>query len=177
MIINNDNDLILKYGNPPSRQVDVVTEIVIHHTAGVGTWQGLKNWFTSDKCERKDQYKRFIGFTHYYIEKNGTVFQPFFLDSWMYHSCSGKHDKETIGIELIHSTGEFTDSQYTALTDLIEYIYQSCPIKTIVSHDYNYMHYSGRAKGCPSKWFNWNRLSTMLEEKGIKPLFQSFSGV
>ena len=176
MIINTDNDLIQTYGSPPSRSIEDITEIVIHHTAGGGSWRGLKSWFTSKTCERKDQFKRFIGFTHYYIEKNGTIFQPFNLDSWMYHSCSGKHDKKTIGIELIHNTGEFPEEQIDALVNLVEHIYKTCPIMQIVSHDYNYMYYSGKAKGCPSKWFNWSEFESKLEEKGIKPVIKSFSG-
>jgi hypothetical protein len=176
MIINNDNDLIDKYGTPPSRPLDKVTEIVIHHTAGDGNWKGLKQWFTSDTCERKDQFKKFIGFTQFYIEKSGVVYQPFSLESWMYHSCSGKHDKETIGIELIHDTDVFPEAQYTALADLVEFIYNSCPIDSIVSHDYNYMHFSGKAKGCPSTWFNWGRLSVMLNAKGINPEIKLYKG-
>jgi N-acetyl-anhydromuramyl-L-alanine amidase AmpD len=176
MKVNWDEELILKFGNPPERDLIKVNEIVIHHTAGDGSWRGLKQWFTADSCERKEQFKKFIGFTHYYIDKNGDVNQPFFLNTWMYHSCSAKHDKETVGIELIHAKGAFTEAQYEALANLVELIYNSCPIDTIVSHDYNYMHYSGKSKGCPSAWFDWARLVNMLNAKGFNPEIKLYNG-
>lgn len=173
-MINMDKSLIDTFGNPPARPLDKVNEIVIHHTAGDGSWNGLKKWMLSESCERKEQFKKFIGLTHYYINKDGSVWQPFFLDTWLYHSCSGKHDKETIGIELVHSAGDFAESQYEALTGLIEHITKQCPITRIVSHDYNYKHYSGKAKGCPSAWFNWTELKSRLDEKGLNFTYETY---
>lgn len=155
------------FGEPPYRDVKNVSEIVIHHTAGDGGWSALEKWMTSPTCERKEQYKKFVGLTHFYIEKNGRIVQIFDIGNWAYHSCSGKHDSKTIGIELCHTSGKFTDHQYTSLIELIQHIYQTCPIKTIVSHDYNYKVFSGKTKGCPGKEFDWNFLKAELQALNI----------
>ena len=165
MIVYNDSDIVNAFVLPPKRDLKTVTEIVIHHTAGNGTWKGIKSWILGKNNERINQHKRFIGLTHYYIDKDGRINQAFPLDTWLYHSCSGKHDKVTAGIELVHGSGEFTAEQYNSLAELITRIADTCPIKTIVSHDYNYLHYSGKTKGCPGKDFNWEKLQEMLPDK------------
>ena len=38
-----DTDLISLYGEPPKREIFDIKEIVIHHTAGEGGWNALKN--------------------------------------------------------------------------------------------------------------------------------------
>lgn len=169
MMINMDKGIIDRFGNPPERKLEDVTEIVIHHTAGDGSWKALKSWILSPTCERQSMFKKFTALTHYYIDKDGTINQIFFLDRWTYHSCSGKHDKNTVGIELVHSKGEFKDAQYNSLADIIAHIVSICPnITTIVSHDYNYMTYSKKAKGCPGNDFKWDRLNQMLKDKGME---------
>ena len=167
MMINMDKGIIDRFGNPPERKLEDVTEIVIHHTAGDGSWKALKNWILSDTCERKAMFKKFVALTHFYIDKDGTINQIYFLDRWTYHSCSGKHDKQTVGIEMVHSKGEFKEAQYNSLADLIQHITTICPVKTIVSHDYNYMTYSKKAKGCPGNDFKWGKLDEMLKARGI----------
>lgn len=171
MNIIKDDGMISLYGEPPKRDISKISEIVIHHTAGEGGWSALKKWMTSPVCERKEQYKKFIGFAHYYIEKQGNIYQPYSDEYWMYHSCSGKHDKKTIGIEICHLSGKFTDNQYASLIELIENIYQTCAIQDIVSHDYNYKKYSNKTKGCPGENFEWEILRAGLKSKNIEPRF------
>ena len=160
-MINFDSDVINRFGEPPKRDLKKVNEIVIHHTAGDGSWRGLKSWILGNNNERIEQHKKFIGLTHFYIDKDGKINQIYNNDTWTYHSCSGKHDKETIGIELVHGTGEFTDQQYSSLIELIKLLKIDMPITKIVSHDYNYLKYSGRTKMCPSDFFRWEKLNDM----------------
>ena len=164
--LNYDDSVIKKYGSPPERKLNEVDEIVIHHTAGGGNWKGLRTWILSKNCERRHLFEKYVALTHFYIDKTGLVNQIFDLDTWTYHSCSGKHDKKTVGIELVHRTGPFTEAQYESLCEVIRHVTDFCPIKTIVSHDFNYMHYSGKEKGCPSRDFDWNRLDEMLKVSG-----------
>lgn len=167
MNLNFDPDVILKWGSPPFRELKNIDEIVVHHTAGDGNWNGLKSWILGNNNEREKNHSRFIGLTHYYIDKSGDITQIYKNDAWSYHSCSGTHDKKTIGIELVHSTGKFTDKQYGALVELISSICQICTIKQIVSHDYNYMTFSKNTKGCPGKFFDWSRLKIELQKNKL----------
>lgn len=145
---------------PPTRGLETIDEVVIHHTAGDGDWAGLVKWFLGKDNPRKDLYKKFIALTHYYIQKDGKIIEAYPLNTWLYHSCSGKRDKTTIGVELIHNTGEFSEDQYKSLFYLIfEYLPSVCPnLHTISSHDYRYKLYSNITKNCPSDYFNWARL-------------------
>lgn len=153
-----DHSLMEMFGTPPKRDLSEITEIVIHHTAGGGTNKSLFDWFKGDTCPNHDLYRRFIALTHYYIQKDGGVTEAYPLDVWLYHSCSGKRDKSTIGIELIHASGEFTVHQYASLLQLMmTTIPEQCPnISTISSHDFRYLKYSGKTKGCPSQFFDWD---------------------
>jgi N-acetyl-anhydromuramyl-L-alanine amidase AmpD len=153
-----DYSLMELFGRPPSRSLDDITEIVIHHTDGGGTNKSLFEWFKGKDCPNHALYRKFVALTHYFIQKDGAVTEAYPLDTWLYHSCSGVRDKTTIGIELIHKTGEFTQEQYAALLGLIFIdIAEKCPnIDTISSHDYRYLKYSGRSKGCPGKFFDWD---------------------
>lgn len=161
LLVEKDYILPETFGTPPKRTLESIDEIVIHHTAGDGNWRGLVKWFISETNERRKQYKKFIALTHYYIQKDGRMFEAYPLDTWLYHSCSGKRDKTTIGIELIHNTGDFTETQYEALFFLLfDYLPKLCPnIKTISSHDYRYKLYSNMTKNCPSQWFDWDKLT------------------
>lgn len=172
-----DYTLCHHYGFPPRRvfgspkkSMGKIKTIVIHHTAGMGNWRGLLTWFLDPGKRREGLFKRWIGFTHFYIERTGEVVKAFPLTRWMYHSCSGKADKETIGIELIHADGHFfTSDQYKSLADLIEFLVkeEGCDIKTVESHDYRYLTYSGKKKGCPGPAFQWDVLRDLLDSKGI----------
>ena len=161
MKINFDNSIIDRFGHGFPRALKSVNEIVIHHTAGDGGFRGLKKWMLSETCERKAQYEKHVGYTHYYIDKDGTVNQIMKNNEWAYHSSSGVHDSQTIGIEVVHKSGPFTDLQYHALIDLIWDIKKECPITQIVSHDYNYWTFSKGKKGCPSKDFDFSKLSKL----------------
>lgn len=171
-----DNALIKAFGNPPERLLNSITEIVVHHTEGETGWESLKSWMTSNSCENKNLYEEFVGLFHYCIEKTGEVYQTIPLESYVFHSCCGQHDKVTIGIELVQKDSPFTDAQYASLADLVEQIYQICPIKTLVSHDYNYMMYSNRSKGCPGRMFDWKNFMGILAGKGITPIVNLYNG-
>jgi len=160
MNIEIDNELPTTFGMPPIRELDSIDEVVIHHTAGDGNWKGLKGWFLGKDNPRRAQYKKFVALTHYYIQKDGKIIEAYPLDTWLYHSCSGKRDKTTIGIELIHKTGDFTEEQYKSLFYLLfDFLPANCPnLKVISSHDYRYKKYSNITKDCPSDWFDWARL-------------------
>lgn len=190
MKILTDYSLMKIFGIPPRRKkaltkksaitksLNAVTEIVIHHTAGDGNWKGLLSWFTEGTNKRRNLYFKFIGFTHFYIEKSGEIFKAFPLTRWLYHSCSGKHDRFSIGIELIHRKGSFSDEQYSSLAWLIQELIKDCPnVMQIVSHDYNYMTYSNDAKGCPGKEFDFDLLNYHLEEREIFIQIKTLSSI
>ena len=183
MKIVKDYTLPDTFGMPPFRAVvenglsvptswNTIDEIVLHHTDGNGNWEGLKGWFIDDpRNTRRHLYYDHIALTHYYIETNGRVIEAFPLEVWLYHSCSGKRDRTTVGIELVHRTGPFTKPQYDSLSELIEYLCHALVnIKTISTHDYRYLKYSGKAKGCPSKDFDHNYLKQLLDDKGYNYL-------
>ena len=181
MNITVDNSITNKFGMPPKRDLSTISEIVIHHTDGEFGWgnptSGLDGWMLSDTNPNINLYKQFISLFHYTIEKEGSIVQVVPIDSWVYHSCCGAHDAKTIGIELVQGSQPFTDAQYSALTELVQYIYSQCPITQIESHDYNYMTYSKGAKGCPGKLFDWNRFGQMLSDQGLTPTIYSYNGV
>ena len=172
-----DNRFCQKYGFPPRRamghtpdmairnSLEMVDEIVIHHTDGDGTYQGLVHWMLSGGDGREKQYNNAVAVTNFYIDKGGLIYKLVPITRWTYHSCSGKRDKSTIGIELIHKSGDFTEAQYQSIIDLICELRIDCPnIKKISSHDYRYMKYSGKRKGCPGNDFDWEKLKGMLYE-------------
>jgi len=165
MNIDIDHSLMTMFGKPPSRKLENITEVVIHHTDGGGTNKSLFEWFKSDDCPNHGLYKKYVALTHYYIQKDGGVTEAYPLDTWLYHSCSGVRDERTIGIELIHKSGEFTLQQYASLLGLLfGHIHDQCPnITTISSHDYRYLKYSGKSKGCPSKFFDWDMIRNSNE--------------
>ena len=169
MEIKIDHSLMEMFGTPPSRKLEDVNEIVIHHTDGGGTNKSLFQWFKSKDCPNHELYKKFVALTHYYIQKDGEIVEAYPLDTWLFHSCSGQRDSKTIGIELIHKTGEFRPEQYESLFWLIfDHIPSVCPnIKVISSHDYRYNLYSKKTKNCPSQWFDWAKLKG-ANTKGFK---------
>lgn len=83
----------------------------------------------------------------------------------MWHSTSGDHDQETIGIEHVNPSMtnrlSLTENQYDLSFNLIfnHLLPQYPTIKRIVSHDYNAWKYSGRGpKPCPGPGFDWVHL-------------------
>lgn len=151
--------------------INVIDEITIHGTGGGQSALSLINWML--KGERGKQYKKGIALFHFLIGRQGEVYQIGYLDRWYYHSSSGKHDRKTIGIELVNpepvNMGAYTDRQYTALEDLIfNMLLDNCPnISRIVSHDYNSNTYSGYRKGCPGSQFSWIKMRDMFKQRSI----------
>lgn len=144
-----------------------IREIVIHGTAGGSTMASLINWMLGG--EQAANYNRGIGLFHYAIDRGGNITQVINPRYWVYHSLSGLHDQETIGIELLNpsrdNTGAYTDEQYKALVDLCDYLMKTnATCRQIVSHNHNGMIYSRIGKNCPGN-FDWQRLSQSLAEK------------
>lgn len=160
------------------RPLDQITEAVVHHTAGSGTWQGLRDWMLSVTGKRKANYKRGIGLFPFVIQKNGTLAKFGPIARWWYHSHAGKHDSETIGIEIIHNKGSFSKQQYETLFWLLfEYIPFHCEnYKSIVSHDHNMMKYTGKKKSCPGPDFEWAKLEKEMGKRKISWNFKSYRG-
>jgi hypothetical protein len=144
-----------------------IREIVIHGTAGGSTMASLINWMLGG--EQAANYNRGIGLFHYAIDRGGSITQVINPRYWVYHSLSGLHDQETVGIELLNpsrdNTDAYTDEQYKALVDLCDYLMKTnATCRQIVSHNHNGMTYSRIGKNCPGN-FDWQRLSQSLAEK------------
>ena len=77
-----------------------VTEIVIHGTGGGSTSKAMINWIMGG--EREKEYRRGIALFHYLIGREGGITEIINPSKWVYHSSSGIHDKETIGIDHIN---------------------------------------------------------------------------
>jgi len=147
-----------------------IQEIVIHGTGGGQSAQAILDWMYSG--EREDEYRRGIGLFHLEIDLTGEVFSVIPALYWCYHSSSGKHDKETIGIELVNpiaqNEGGYTKDQYSSLIEVIDKIILRYPIKRIVGHGYNKQTYSGSYKNCPGQAFEWSRLQQHFKLKKIQ---------
>jgi len=162
-----DYSVTQKWHNGWKRPLSQITEVVIHHTAGNGNIDTLKKWMLGG--ERKDSYKKGIALFHFAIDKDGRIWKAGPISRWWYHSCSGKHDRFTVGIENIHKSGPFTPAQYKSLFwILFEYMPHFCPnYHRIVSHDYNYNTYSNVKKGCPGPDFDWTKLEKEIKRRNI----------
>lgn len=165
--VQQDYSVTQKWHPGWKRELDQITEVVIHHTAGTGNIETLKKWMLGG--ERKDQYIKGISLFHFAIGRDGKIWKAGPITRWWYHSCSGKHDRFTIGIENIHKSGPFTDEQYENLFWLLfDYLPNYCPsFNRIVSHDYNYNTYSKMKKGCPGQDFGWGRLESEMTRRNI----------
>jgi hypothetical protein len=165
--IHQDYSVTQKWHDGWKRPLGQITEVVIHHTAGTGNIETLKKWMLGG--ERKDQYVKGISLFHFAIDKNGKIWKAGPISRWWYHSCSGRHDQFSVGIENIHKSGPFTDAQYENLFwMLFEYMPHFCPsYNRIVSHDYNYNTYSNMKKGCPGPDFDWDRLEREMTRRNI----------
>lgn len=159
-----------------NRNFDDIQEIVIHGTGGGSSSDALISWMLSG--ERQESYKKGIGLFHFFINFTGDIFQFADLNKWYYHSTCGKHDKHTIGIELLNSSANnsnvYTKYQYKYLFELIfdNLLLNFKNIKSIVGHDYNGNRYSGIKKGCPGSGFDWTILEKELKVRNIK--YQNF---
>ena len=165
--IEQDYSVTQKWHTGWKRPLEQITEVVIHHTDGTGNIETLKRWMLGG--ERKAQYVKGISLFHFAIDRNGKIWKAGPLSRWWYHSCSGKYDRFTVGIEIIHKSGAFTDAQYENLFwMLFEYMPNFCTsYQRIVSHDYNYNTYSKIKKGCPGPDFDWKRLEAEMVKRGI----------
>jgi N-acetyl-anhydromuramyl-L-alanine amidase AmpD len=170
-----DNRITEKYTRGIERTT-TVKEIVIHATAGDGDtigWMAAGGYMGKDtegnKIYRANDYKKGVGLFHFNIKRDGSVIQIIDPLHWVYHSSCGKHDEETIGIELSKASPKnadaVTNEQMNTLLDLIAYLRTLFPtITTLASHDYNAKRYSNKdPKPCPGL-FNWELLkSTKLK--------------
>jgi hypothetical protein len=149
------------------RQVQPI-EIVIHGTGGGASADALINWMLTG--ERGKDYKKCVGLFHYLNDFDGTITEIISPDRWVYHSTSGAHDALTIGIENMNSSpsnvNPYTDEQYKSLFALIDKLMSDYPIKSIVGHGWNQLHYSNSDKKCPGN-FDWEILGEHLASKGI----------
>ncbi|HRZ18959.1 MAG TPA: N-acetylmuramoyl-L-alanine amidase [Methanofastidiosum sp.] len=151
-----------------------ITEIVIHGTAGGTTAEGMLLWMLQG--ERAEEYYKGEALFHYLIDRDQpNIVEVLDTAYYVYHSSSGKHDLETIGIECINPSKTnrepLTENQYKILFNLIfNHLLPNFPtIKSIVSHDYNMYAYSKiPPKGCPGSGFDWTRLESELENNDFK---------
>jgi N-acetyl-anhydromuramyl-L-alanine amidase AmpD len=144
------------------RPKEKISTIVVHHTDGEGTFANLEAWMTG-KDALADLYSKGIGLFHFAIDKDGSIYQIMDIDTWCYHSESGTADSFSIGIELIHRTGDFTPQQYESLSWLIKKLNEESPLQFIVSHDYCRRFISGLTrKFCPGDSFDWAKLALMV---------------
>lgn len=161
-----DHKIRNKYSKGFNRPVPP-EEIIIHATAGGGTYK----WMLMGS--RRKLYERGIGLFHYLIQRiKDRVIEIIDTDKWVYHSSSGKHDKYTIGIEIVNPSPfnliPPTKRQYKDLFTLIDLLLEKYPsISIIRSHKRTKMIYSGKPKRCPGK-FDWEKLSDHLGRYWIK---------
>lgn len=140
-----------------------IKNIVIHGTGGGSTYNYVLNG------GRKELYVRGIALFHYLIERNGEIIEITDPNRWVYHSSSGGHDEQTIGIELVNynrsNNAPYTQKQYKALFFLIKKLLNNYPtIDVILSHRRAKQKYSGGTKNCPGKFFNWQQVRNFLDE-------------
>ena len=158
-----DNQIRSKYCEGFVRGM-LVTEIVIHATAGRGTlpWM-IDGGKKKDGTDHVNDYKKGIGLFHYLISSDGTVTNVIDPERWVFHSHAGDHDRQSLGIELSkaeeNNSDAPTEAQYSALLELLDQIVKTYPIiNTVTSHDHNRRVYSGLdPKPCPGV-FDWARL-------------------
>jgi N-acetyl-anhydromuramyl-L-alanine amidase AmpD len=169
-----ESGIRLKYHKGFKRNIKKIDTAIIHGTAGGGDiikWMLEGGYMGKDKngkrIYRAEQYKKGIALFHFIINKKGEIFEIINPDRWVYHSSTGRHDKRTIGIELINNDrtnrDEYTTEQYCAILDLIfEELCKKYPIKRIAGHGVFKQKYGRGTKRCPGN-FNWKWLETVLD--------------
>jgi N-acetyl-anhydromuramyl-L-alanine amidase AmpD len=165
-----DKEFRAKYGNGLDRKGKAVKEIVVHATAGGSSAKAVIQWMING--ERASEYLRGVSSFHYVINFDGLIYEVIDPQYWVYHSSSGKHDQQTIGIELMDktrdNTGEYTPEQYKALAYLIGHLGTSFPeIEQVTTHKYNIQKYSKQFKQCPSDKFSFDTLKKELQKCGV----------
>ncbi len=151
-----------------------ITEVVIHGTAGGNSATNLLRWMYNG--ERGSEYMKGIALFHYLIGREGEIFEVIDPEYYVYHSTSGSHDKQTIGVEMINpdkmNAEPYTDAQYKALFSLIfDHLMPLYPtINRITSHRYNIVIYNGgriTPKQCPGTGFSWEKLDAELTKRKL----------
>lgn len=149
-----------------------ITEVVIHGTAGGSETTNLLRWMYNG--ERGAEYMKGIALFHYLIGRDGEIIEIIDPAYYVYHSTSGAHDKQTIGIEMMNpdkmNASNYTDAQYQSLFKLIfDYLMKLYPtINRITSHRYNiivYNHGKLSPKQCPGTGFVWAKLDEELQRR------------
>jgi len=162
MKIKIDERVRNKYHKGFSRSLKFVNEIVVHQTGGGNNASSLLSWML--KSGRKG-YSRGVALFHYIVDIDGSVIEIINPDNWVYHSSSGRHDKRTIGVEIMCSdrqnAKEPSDKQYFALNKLFLHLSEKYSISRIVGHGYNKEKYSKSYKYCPGN-FDWFRIEKFL---------------
>lgn len=165
-----------------TRQLSRINEIIIHGSGGPDTAKGIINWMASggqlrDGTNRIEKYKHGIGMFHYEIDFDGDIYQLVPLTITVFHSLSGKHDWNTVGIEMVSSDPKsnnstpYTINQYNSLLDLCKYIMTQCPIRLIAGHSATSYKYRGKPKPpppCPGN-FDWGILENNFSLSMIEP--------
>lgn len=147
-----------------------ITEVVLHGTAGGTSEEAMLRWMYNG--ERAKEYNRGVALFHYLIGRDGDTVEVIDTDYWVYHSSSKRHDKTTIGIELINPSkmndAQYTADQYTSLFKLIfDHLIPTYPtITKIVSHRYNRIVYGKKKdRRCPGLNFSWSKLDHELHNR------------
>jgi len=169
-----------KWSKGKNRTNDDVIELVLHGTGGGSNVKSLLQWMLNG--ERAKSYKQNIGLFPFAIDLNGDIYQ--LVDNpgehWFWHSNSGNHDKNTIGVELLNqssqNTNSYTEAQYNSLFWLaFEYMpYYFENYTRIVGHDYNYNLYQHNKKGCPGSGFSWQKMQDELAKRNIEFKWEGF---
>ena len=167
--------------NKHKRDIKTINEVVVHATAG-GSFKGIQNWmvgYNGKKAQRHKEYKDSIALFHYMIGKKGEIVEIINPEYWVWHSSSGKHDKETIGIEFVKSDNKnmskITPAQYKAFFELLfNHIMVEYPITRITGHNYNCQKYKKVKWQCPGT-FDWKKVEKML--KTYKYEFKDYLGI
>lgn len=162
--------------HPGQPRIKAARRIVLHGTAGIGNVDKLVGWMLQG--ERAENYYKGISTFHFAIGRSGKIVQLIDLDHWVYHSHSGNHDEESIGIELCNTSrnnsAEYTNAQYESLFWLIfVYLRGRCPIQEIASHERMMQKYSkkawkknGEQYSCPGN-FDYDRLESEMYARKI----------
>lgn len=173
MQIIKDDRIFNKYFKDVSRtfkrKMEDINEIIIHGSGGSDTAKGIIKWMLdggslADGSNRIDDYKKGVSLFHFEIDDNGDIYEIVPIEYRCHHSSSGRHDKNTIGIELVQ-TGidnkkKYSIYQYNSLFWLIKDIITKCPIEVIAGHSVTKQIYSGSYKDnppCPGN-FDWKML-------------------
>jgi len=163
--------------------IGIVKEVIIHGTAGGGTL----GWMRSGG--RAEQYYKGIALFHYLIERDGTIWEVIDPERWVYHSCRGGKDRNSIGIEMENTTrdnsGEYNEEQYLSLFWLIfeELMGRFPDIGVLMSHKRAWQKNSnGRYwKECPGTGFDWAKLEAFMNDNSISfahdPNYESYWNV